>query len=97
MTKNNDELAFYDALAHHGDVVQVMGDKTLAAVAHDLVDTIRNSVTIDWTQKQSVRARLRSRVRRLLRRHGYPPDKAAALDTVIEQAEQVCKDWASAA
>jgi len=75
-----------------------MGDKTLAAIAHDLVETIRKSVAIDWTQKQSVRAKMRSRVRRLLRRHGYPPDKqAAALETVIEQAEQVCKDWAAAA
>ena len=93
-----DELAFYDALADHGDVVQVMGDKVLAAIAHDLVETIRNSVAIDWTQKRSVRAKMRSRVKRLLRRHGYPPDKAAAaLETVIEQAEQVCKDWASAA
>ena len=94
----DDELAFYDALADHGDVVEVMGDKTLAAIAHDLVETIRSSVAIDWTQKQSVRARMRSRVKRLLRKHGYPPDKAAAaLETVIEQAEQVCRDWSSAA
>ena len=92
----DDELAFYDALADHGDVLDVMGDELLAEIAHDLVETIRRSVAIDWTQKQSVRAKMRSRVKRLLRRHGYPPDKAdAALETVIEQAEQVCKDWAS--
>lgn len=95
---SNDELAFYDALADHGDALEVMGDATLAAIAHDLVRAIRESVAIDWTQKESVRARMRSRVKRLLRKHKYPPDKQeAAVATVIEQAEQICKDWAAAA
>ena len=74
-----------------------MGDEVLAAIAHDLVESIRRSVTIDWTKKESVRARMRSKIKRLLKRHGYPPDKTpAAVVTVIEQAEQVCKDWAMA-
>ena len=75
-----------------------MGDEALAAIAHDLVGTIRNSVAIDWTQKRAVRARMRTRIKRLLREHGYPPDKRQeAVDTVIEQAEQVCREWGEAA
>ncbi|MEK9810456.1 MAG: DUF3387 domain-containing protein, partial [Candidatus Nanopelagicales bacterium] len=95
---SEDELAFYDALADHGDVREVMGDAVLAEIAHDLVETIRRSVTIDWTQKEAVRADMRRKVKRLLRKHGYPPDKREeAVVTVIEQAEHVCRDWARAA
>lgn len=91
---SDDELAFYDALADHANVREVMGDETLAEIAHDLVRSIRRSVTIDWTQKEAVRARLRAQVRRLLRRHGYPPDKQpAAVETVLSQAEALCRDW----
>jgi type I restriction enzyme R subunit len=91
---SDDELAFYDALADHGNVRDVMSDEILSAIAHDLVATIRRSVTIDWTKKQSVRADMRRKVKRLLRNHGYPPDKQAeAVVTVIEQAEQVCREW----
>lgn len=93
-----DELSFYDALADHGDVRDVMGDETLATIAHELVDAIRRSVTIDWTRKEAVRADLRRKVKRLLRKHGYPPDKRPeAVETVIAQAEALCKDWAEAA
>ncbi len=93
-----DELAFYDALADHGDVKNLMGDKVLAAIAHDLVETIRRSVTIDWTQKEAVRADMRRKVKRLLRKHGYPPDKRdEAVVTVIQQAERVAKNWSRAA
>lgn len=93
-----DELAFYDALVAHGDVKELMGDRVLAAIAHDLVEAIRSSVTIDWTQKDAVRADMRRKVKRLLRKHGYPPDKRDdAVVTVIEQAEAVCRDWAEAA
>ncbi len=67
-------------------------------IAHDLVDAIRGSVTIDWTQKESVRARMRTRIKRLLRKYGSPPDKREeAVITVIEQAEQVCRDWSGEA
>lgn len=93
-----DELAFYDALIEHGNVKDLMGDKVLAAIAHDLVEAIRGSVTIDWTQKEAVRADMRRKVKRLLKKHGYPPDKQeGAVKTVIEQAERVCRDWARAA
>lgn len=73
-----------------------MGDEVLAAIAHDLVAAIRASVTIDWTQKEAVRARMRTKIKRLLRKHGYPPDKQqAAVVTIIEQAEVVCREWAA--
>lgn len=95
---SEDELAFYDALADHGGVREVMGDKVLATIAHDLVEAIRGSVTIDWTQKEAVRADMRRKVKRLLKKHGYPPDKQdTAVVVVIEQAERVCRDWARVA
>jgi len=94
----DDEMAFYDALVAHGGVKELMADKVLADIAHDLVKAIRESVTIDWTQKESVRAAMRSKVKRLLRKHGYPPDKREeAVVTVIEQAEVLCREWGEAA
>ena len=93
-----DEMAFYDALIDHGNVKELMTDKQLAEIAHDLVKAIRSSVTIDWTQKEAVRADMRRKIKKLLRKHGYPPDKQAdALETVIDQAEAVCRDWSMAA
>ena len=66
----------------------------LGAIAHDLVEAVRKSATIDWTQKEAVRAKMRARVKRLLRRHGYPPEQQeAAVATVIEQAEHVARYW----
>ena len=92
---NEDEVAFYDALAVHGNVKKLMGDKVLSNIAVDLVRLIRQSVSIDWTKKESVRAKMRVQVKKLLRKHGYPPDqREEAVLTVIEQAEQVCREWA---
>ena len=94
----DDELAFYDALVDHGNVREVMSDTALAAIAHDLVEAIRASITIDWTQKEAVRANMRLKVKKLLRKHGYPPEQRnEAVVTVIEQAEAVCKEWSEAA
>ena len=94
---SEDELAFYDALETNDSAVQVLGDDTLRDIARDLVDTVRRNVTIDWTHRESVRAYLRSRVRRILRKHGYPPDKQEkATQTVLEQAELLSEDWATA-
>ena len=91
---NSDEMAFYDALCAHGDAKNVMGEKKLAAISLDLVKQIRKSVTIDWTRKESVRAHMRVKIKRLLRKHGYPPDKnEEATETVIEQAEVVYQNW----
>ena len=68
-------MAFYDALETNDSAVQVLSDETLRDIARELVDTVRNNVTIDWTLRENVRANLRRWVRRILRRHGYPPDK----------------------
>ena len=92
-----DELAFYDALETNDSAVQVLGDETLRAIAQELVQTVRNNVAIDWTLRENVRARLRVLVRRILRKHGYPPDKQEkATQTVLEQAEVLSEGWAAA-
>ena len=92
---SDDELAFYDALETNDSAVQVLGDEALRAIARELVGTVRNNVTIDWTLRENVRAHLRVLVRRILRRHGYPPDKQEkATQTVLEQAEVLSEGWA---
>ena len=92
-----DELAFYDALETNDSAVQVLGDDTLRAIAQELVQTVRNNVAIDWTLRENVRAHLRVLVRRILRKHGYPPDKQEkATQTVLEQAEVLSEGWAAA-
>ena len=94
---SEDELAFYDALETNDSAVQVLGDDTLRDIARELVDTVRRNVTIDWTLRENVRAQLRVLVRRILRKHGYPPDKQAkATQTVLEQAEVLSEGWAVA-
>lgn len=66
------------------------------AIARDLVEAVRRNVSIDWTERETVRAKLRAIVKRLLRKYGYPPDKQEkATQTVIQQAETLCKDWAA--
>ena len=90
-----DELAFYDALEVNDSAVKVLGDENLKIIARELVETVRNNVSIDWTVKENVRAKLRVMVKRILNKHGYPPDKQAkATQTVLEQAELIAKDWA---
>ncbi len=92
-----DELAFYDALETNDSAVQVLGDETLRDIARELVDTVRSSVTIDWTARENVRANIRRHVKRILNRHGYPPDKQErATRTVLEQAEALSETWATA-
>ena len=91
-----DELAFYDALETNESAVKVLGDDTLRAIAQELVETVRRNATIDWTVRESVRAGMRNAVRRVLRKHGYPPDKQEkAIQTVIEQAELLSEEWAT--
>jgi len=83
-----DEVAFYDALGVNDSAVKIMGDQVLKKIAQELVDTVRRNATIDWTVKESARAKLRTMVRRTLRKYNYPPDKEEkATQTVIEQAE----------
>ena len=91
-----DELAFYDALETNDSAVQVLGDETLCRIARELVETVRNNVTIDWTLRENVRAKLRVMVKRTLKRHGYPPDKQEnATQTVLAQAEVLSEGWAA--
>lgn len=89
-----DEVAFYDALAMNDSAVMELGDETLKKIAQELVALIRKNTTIDWTLKENVRARLRIYVKKLLNKYRYPPDKQEkATNTVLEQAEVLCKDW----
>ncbi len=88
---SEDEIAFYDALEVNDSAVKILGDDTLKAIAKDLVTAIRKNLTIDWTVKESVRAKLRVMVKRLLKKYGYPPDKCdKATVTVLQQAELLC-------
>ncbi len=91
-----EELAFYDALEVNDSAVKVLGDETLKTIARELVDTVHKNTSIDWTVKESVKAKLRTMVKRILRKHGYPPDKQEqATQTVLQQAELLCRDWAA--
>lgn len=90
----DDELAFYDALEVNDSAVKVLGDEVLKKIAQELVQSVRRNVTIDWTLKESARARLRVIVKRILRAHGYPPDKQeSATKTVLQQAEMLSEVW----
>ena len=82
------EAAFYDAILQNDAAVLKLGDDKLKKIAEDLVTSVRSSATIDWNLKEAVRAGMRSKVRRLLARHGYPPDlEEKAIELVLEQAE----------
>jgi type I restriction enzyme R subunit len=93
---SDDELAFYDALEVNDSAVKILGEETLRTIARELVATVRNNVTIDWTIRDNVRAQLRVYVKRILRKYGYPPDKQEkATQTVLEQAEVLSEMWAA--
>jgi len=93
---SDDEVAFYDALEVNDSAVKVLGEPTLKNIARELVSHVRKSVTIDWTLRESAQAQIRVLVRRILRKHGYPPDKQEkATQTVLEQAKLLCADWAA--
>ena len=92
---NSDELAFYDALADNEESVRELGDETLKKIAHELAESLRKNVSVDWAVRDSVRAKLRLLVRRILRKYKYPPMKAeAAVALVLEQAETLSAEWA---
>jgi type I restriction enzyme R subunit len=94
---SDDELAFYDALETNDSAVKVLGDDALRAIARELVETVKKNVTIDWTVRDNVRAQLRVYVKRILRKHGYPPDRQEkATETVLEQAEVLSESWIGA-
>lgn len=91
---NDDELAFYDALANNEASVRELGDEILAKIAHELTTSLRANVSVDWSSRESVRAKLRILVRRILRKYKYPPDQAEeAAQLVLNQAETLCEAW----
>ncbi|MGE0114494.1 MAG: type I restriction endonuclease subunit R [Steroidobacteraceae bacterium] len=92
----DDEIAFYDALAANESAVKAMGDDKLKVIAAELITQVRKSVTIDWTLRESARAKIRVMVKRILNKYGYPPDlQEEAVKTVLQQAELLCADWVS--
>jgi len=94
---SEEEIAFYDALEVNNSAVKVLGEPTLKKIALELTETIRNSTTIDWSIRESVQATIRLKVKKILKKYGYPPDKQQkATETVLEQAKLLCKDWAGA-
>jgi type I restriction enzyme R subunit len=93
---NDDEVAFYDALAQNNSAIEAMGKDSLKVIATELVTQVRKSVTIDWTLRESARAKIKVLVKRILRKHGYPPDlQDEATKTVLAQAELLCAEWAA--
>jgi type I restriction enzyme R subunit len=93
---SEEELAFYDALESNDSAVKVLGEPTLKQIARELVEAMRRNVTIDWAERENVRANLRRLVKRVLRKYGYPPDKQEkATQTVMEQAEVLSEAWAA--
>jgi type I restriction enzyme, R subunit len=90
----DDEVAFYDALASNDSAVQAMGDDKLKVIAAELITQVKKSVTIDWNLRESARARIKVMVKRILKKHGYPPDlQDEAVKTVLAQAELLCAEW----
>lgn len=91
---NHSELAFYDALADNDSAAREMGDEALKKIAVEITEKLRNSTSVDWQKRESVRARLRNLVRITLRRYKYPPDmQEEAIRLVLEQAERLSEDW----
>lgn len=94
---SDEEIAFYDALAENESAVQMMGDDKLRLIAHELLVSLRENVSVDWAHRDSARARMRVLVKRILRKYGYPPDlQYAAVQTVLQQAEALSSGWSLA-
>jgi type I restriction enzyme R subunit len=92
---SQDEIAFYDALAESQSAVELMGNESLKVIAHELLVSLKGSATVDWSHRESARARMRILVKRILRKHGYPPDlQDVAVQTVLRQAEALSAQWA---
>ena len=90
----DDEIAFYDALEVNDSAVQVLGDNKLKLIAQELVDSVKRSISVDWTKRENARAQIRVMVKRILRKYGYPPDlQEKATELVLEQATVLCNEW----
>ena len=94
--RTEDEIKFYDALATNEWAVRELADKTLKKIAHELTENLRQNLTVDWSERESVRARLRLMVKRILRKYKYPPDlQDAAVELVLQQAQALGVAWAA--
>ncbi len=92
---SEDEVKFYDALANNKSAVRELPDETLKRIAHELTENLRKNISVDWSQRESVRAKLRIMVKLILRKYGYPPDfQEDAIQTVLQQAEALSAEWA---
>jgi len=90
-----DEVKFYDALANNESAVLLMTDETLKKIAHELTENLRQNLSVDWSARESVRAKLRLMVKRILRKYKYPPDlQEAAVELVLQQAQVLGDSWA---
>lgn len=88
-----DELAFYDALADNESAKEIMGEDILKQIARDLTQSIKNNISVDWAIRESVQAKMKMTIKRLLKKYGYPPDKTAkAVDIVMEQTKLMCQN-----
>jgi type I restriction enzyme R subunit len=91
---SQDEIAFYDALAESESAVELMGNDSLKLIAHELLVNLKGSISVDWAHRENARARMRVLVKRILRKHGYPPDlQDSAVQTVLRQAEALSANW----
>ncbi len=91
---SEDEIAFYDALAQNQSAIDLLGDDKLKLIAHELLVSLRENISVDWAHRESARARMRVLVKRILRTYGYPPDlQDAAVQTVLQQAEALSASW----
>ena len=91
---SDDEVRFYDALANNESAVKELNDETLKKIAHELTENLRQNITVDWAQRESVQAKLRLMVKRILRKYKYPPDQQeAAVELVLQQAEVIGESW----
>ena len=94
LNMNDDEVAFYDALSVNDSAVKILGDDTLRKITFELAEIMRKNDAVDWTQRESVQAELRLKVKKILRKYDYPPDKEKnAIETVLKQAELIAKGW----
>ena len=91
---SDDEVRFYDALADNESAVRELSDETLKKIAHELTENLRQNITVDWSARESVRAKLRLMVKRILRKYKYPPDQQdAAVELVLQQMQTLGEEW----
>ena len=90
-----DEVRFYDALADNESAVRELSDETLKKIAHELTENLKQNLTVDWSSRENIRAKLRLMVKRILRKYKYPPDRQeSAIELVLQQAKVMGESWA---